>query len=273
MAGTGRNWLIGCGVGCGVAVLLSILITVGGGILMTRPFNRAVTTQRELTESLGERSDYLPPLAGLEKAQLKHFHAVRLELEPLCAKFEEVAEKFQAMDGVGGDGEDPSAGEVLHAVGGVMGAVMGMAGNIGRHTELRNRALLEQDMSLGEYVWIYVLVYNSWLEYAPNSDFESDGEDESFTRKERRLIRDLLDNHVQSLTEAGRTQEAAVWQRESDMVMDSVHGVPFEESGLPPEMAERLEPFRERFDALYCAEAASFEFAVIRKKGLSFHSE
>lgn len=273
MAGTGRKWLIGCGIGCAVTTLLGILVTVGGGILMTRPFNRAVTTQRELTESLGERSDYLPPLAGLEKAQLKRFHAIRLDLEPLCATFEEVAVKFQAMDEIGEGGEEPSAGEALHAVGGMMGAVMGMVGNIGRHTEQRNRALLAHEMSLGEYVWVYVLVYNSWLGYPPNTDFESDAEDESFTRKERRLIRDLLDNHVQSLTEAGHLREAEIWQHESDMIMDSANGVPFAESGLPPELAACLEPYRERFDALYCPEASSFELSVIRKKGLGFHSE
>jgi len=273
MAGTEKKWLIGCGVGCAVAALLGILITVGGGILMTRPFNRAVTSQRELTESLGERNEYVPALVGLERSQLKRFHAVRLELNPLCAEFERIATKFQAMEEFEERDEEPSVGEALHAVGGIMGAVVGIAGNIGHYTELRNRALLTQEMSLGEYIWIYVLVYNSWLGHPPNSDFESDREDESFSRKERRLIRDLLDNHVHSLTTAGHGEEAEVWRRQSDRIMDSARGVPFDHEDLPSGLVTCLEPYRSKFENLYCPEAASLELTVIHKKGLSFHSE
>lgn len=273
MAGTGKKWLIGCGVGCAVAALLGILVTVGGGILMTRPFNRAVTSQRELTENLGAREDYVPPLEGMTRAQLKRFHAVRLALAPMCATFEAAASKFQAMDAFDEGPEDPSVGETLHAVGGVMGAALGMAGNIGKHTELRNQALLEQQMSLGEYIWIYVLVYHSALEYAPNTSFESSEQDEDFSRKERRLVRDLLDNHVASLTAAGLVNEAGLWQLESDRILDSERGVPFEDSELPPALAHVLAPFRDKLDNLYCAETSSFELSLIRKNGLSFHSE
>ena len=52
-----------------------------------------------------------------------------------------------------------------------MGDVFGMVGNMGEFTQLRNQALLDQDMGLGEYIWIYVLVYNSWLGHPPNQDY------------------------------------------------------------------------------------------------------
>ena len=36
MAGSGRKWLIGCGVGCGAVILLAILLSVGGTFVMMR---------------------------------------------------------------------------------------------------------------------------------------------------------------------------------------------------------------------------------------------
>ena len=271
MAGSGRKWLVGCGVGCAVAALLSILLTVGGGILMTRPFNRAATTQRELTEVGGDREDFMPSLEGLTKYQLKRFYAVRLELAPLCKDFQEIAAKFRAMDEFD-EQDDPPIGELIKGVGGVMGAAMGFAGAIGKHTEIRNRALLDQDMSMGEYVWIYVLVYNSWLGMPPNVDFDDD-EGGSYSRSERRIIRKLLENHAEALEEAGRTEAAEVWQAEADRIMDTSTGVPFEDGDFPEELADLLEYRGGKFEGLYCAETSSFELSVIRKKGLSFHSD
>jgi len=271
MAGTGKKWFVGCGVGCAVAALLSILLTVGGGILMTRPFNRAASTQRELTDIGGDREDYVPSPSGLTKDQLKRFYAVRLELAPFCVEFVEIAAKFRAMDEFE-DSEDPPVGEMLKSVGGVMGAAMGMAGNIGKYTETRNRVLLAQDMSMGEYVWIYVLVYNSWLGMAPNLDFD-DMEGGSYSRGERRIIRKLIENHIESLTESGRSEAAEIWQAEADRIMETTAGVPFEDGEFPPELAEMLEHRRGKFEKLYCSETSSFELSVIRKKGLSFHSD
>ena len=61
MAGTGRKWLIGCGVGCGAVVLLGILLSVGGSLYMMRPFNKAVEAQKALEVEFGSRDSYIPP--------------------------------------------------------------------------------------------------------------------------------------------------------------------------------------------------------------------
>lgn len=272
MAGSGRKWLIGCGVGCAVAALLAIVITVGGGLLLTRPLNRAASTQEELTEHFGEREDYRPPLDGLTRHQLKRFITVRRDLQPMFSRFAEVGDKFRAMEEIDSGSDDPGAGEAIKAVGGVMGAVMGMAGNLGKFTETRNRALLAQEMSLGEYAWIYVLVYNSWLAHPPNESFE-EGETGVFSRSERGVLHTLLDRHADDLAEAGRLAESRLWRTEADRVMDRGAGAPFSTTCLPVEILAGLEPFREKLEDLYCPDTASFEWSRVKKKGLGFHAE
>jgi len=273
MAGTGKKWLVGCGVGCAVAALLAIVVTVGGGIIMTRPFSRAADTQQELSNRFGAREEFEPPLATFDRKRLKAFLAVRRELTPICAEFAAVAAKFAAVEKLDEGGEDPSAGEAIKTVLPVIGAAFGIAGKIGKHNEMRNRALLAQDMSLGEYIWYYVLVYNSWLGERPNQEFDDSEGDQDYARSERRVIRALLENHADALRDAGRDAEAELWTEAAVTVSNSASGVPFGPGGLPPAYADMLEPYRAKIEASYCAATSSFELSQIRKKGLSFHSD
>lgn len=272
MAGSGRKWLVGCGVGCAVAALLAIVVTVGGGLLMTRPLSRAAATQEELTERYGARDEFQPPLEGLTRLQIKRFIAVRLELQPMCARFEEIGDKFRAMEEMDSGTGDPGTGEVLKAVGGVMGAAMGMAGSLGKFTELRNEALLNQEMNLGEYAWIYVLVYNSWLAHPPNESFE-EGETGVYSRPERRVLATMLDQHADDLAETGRLADSRLWRTEAERVMERGAGAPFSGAHLPLKIRAELEPYREKLEDLYCPDSASFEWSQVKKKGLSFHAE
>lgn len=272
MAGTGRKWLVGCGVGCGAAVLLGILISVGGSLYMMRPFNKAVDTQKSLEAEYGGREAYVPPAEGITSDRLDVFIRVRRELMPICEEFQKIGEKFAAMDELDKGGKEPSKGEVLKAVGGLTGNIFGMVGNIGRFTELRNRALLDQGMSLGEYIWIYVLVYNSWQGHTPNRDFEDDS-GQGMSRGEQKVMRALVRNHAAALADAGRTEEAALWSDEAEMMKRTETGVPFRDRSLPAGQEDVFEYRAAELENLYCAAMSNLEMNRIRKKGLSIHSE
>ncbi len=273
VAGTGKKWLLGCGLGCGIPLLLVILLTVGGGIVMMKPFSAAVDAQKELTAAHGDRGAYVPGADSLSPERLQAFMAVRRELVPLCTNFEEIGQKFEQMDNLGQGGEEPSKGEVFSATGDVMGAVFGIAGNIGRFSVVRNEALLAEGMGLGEYIWIYTLVYNSWLGKPANTDFESD-EGRDYNAKEQAVIRQLMQNHAGALSAGGQTEEALVWQREAEHLERSVGpGVPWTDHELPVAISAAFEPYRQELTELYCAATAAFEFGTVRKRGLTFTSE
>jgi len=273
MAGPGKKWLLGCGLGCGIPILLSIVLTIGGGIVMMKPFTKAVDSQKALVAAHGEREEFVPAAGGLTAERLEKFMAVRQELVPLCANFTEIGEKFQKLDKLDADGEEPSKGELFSAIGDVMGAAFGIASNIGRFTQARNEALLAQEMALGEYIWIYTLVYNSWLGYEPNTDFESDGNSE-FGASDRRIIRRLMRNHAEALVAAGRAAEATQWRAEADhLERADGDGVPWTAHDLPENVAAAFEPHRAALDELFCAATAAFEFSKMKKRGFSITSE
>lgn len=272
MSGTGKKWLVGCGVGCGALILLGILLSVGGSLYMMRPFNKAVGAQKALEAEFGDRQAYVPPAEGITPDRLEIFLAVRRELMPLCEEFRKIGESFAAMNELDKGGEEPSAGEALKAAGGLTGSIFGMVGNIGRFTELRNQALLEGGMGLGEYIWIYVLAYNSWLGEVPNRDLEDDA-GRGMSAGEQKVVRELVLNHAKALAEAGREAEAALWTEEAGRLKRNETGVPFKDGGLPADLLQVFQSYDRELKSLYCEATSSFEMNRISKNGLSIRSD
>lgn len=272
MAGTGRKWLIGCGVGCGAVVLLGILLSVGGSLYMMRPFNKAIEAQKTLEVEFGSRESYIPPAEGITSERLEIFIEVRREVFPMCADFQKIGESFAAMDELEKGGDEPSKGEVIKAVGGLTGNIFGMVGNIGKFTELRNQALINHGMSLGEYIWIYVLAYNSWQGNTPNRGFENDS-GQGMSSGEQKLVRKLVRNHAGALAAAGRVEESALWEEEADRMNRFETGVPFKDQDLPPGLTSVFESYSGELESLYCAAMSNLEMNRIKKRGLSIHSE
>lgn len=272
MAGAGKKWLIGCGAGCGGLILLTIVLGVVGSMWMMKPMNEAVDAQKALTEAFGARDAFVPPAGGIAPDRMQAFLVVRDSLMEHCERFRDIAAKFDAMNEIDSD-EDASTGEALRAVGGIMGSVTGMVAEMGRFTSARNRVLLENGMGLGEYTWIYVLAYHSWLGHPAGTSFDADdAARDELSRMERKVIRRLMNNHVEALGEAGLTAQAALWEEEILRLERSERSVPFEDAEIPMGLRTAFAPHQERLEALYCPESAGFELNTIRKKGLSIQA-
>jgi hypothetical protein len=272
VASSGKKWLVGCGVGCGAVILLSILLSVGGSLYLMRPFNRAIDVQKELVEQYGPREAFIPGPQGITPERMEAFLAVRRSVFPMCAEFREVAESFAAMEELDQGGQEPSKGEVFRAVGGLTGNIFGMVGNIGKFNELRNEALLGQGMGLGEYIWIYVLAYNSWKGHQPNQDIGGES-NHGFSGSERRVILRLVRNHAEALAAAGLTERALLWEKEAGRMERTETGVPFKDGGLPAGVIRGFLPYEQELDSLYCEATSSFELNRMKKKGLSIRSD
>jgi len=272
VADSGKKWLIGCGVGCGAVILLGILLSVGGSLYLMRPFNEAVDAQKELVAEFGGREAYIPPPQGITPDRMEKFLVVRRTVMPMCEKFQELSKSFAAIEELDKGGEEPSKGEVFTVITNLTGNIFGMVGDIGRFTNLRNQALLESGMGLGEYIWIYVLVYNSWMGNVPNVEFDGDSEG-GMSGGEQKVMRTLVLNHAEALTSAGMADKAALWEQEADRMKRSETGVPFEGGSLPAEVVRAFLPYERELADLYCEATSSFEMSRVRKKGLSIHSD
>lgn len=263
--------MIGCGIGCAAAVVLTIIVTVGGGLLLMRPFNRAIEDQEVLADRHGVRDTFTPGPQTMTPERLDRFLAVRARLQELCSGFAEITEAFTAMEELDDSGDGPSPGLVLKSVGNVMGAAFGIAGKLGEYTEARNEALLEQDMGLGEYVWFYTLAYFSYLGHEPGTGFD-EGQPGELTGAEIVLLTGMARGFGRELAAAGRTAEAALWEAESQRMERTEEGVPFAGGDLPVPLVELFEPRRAELEAVFCPQTADVEFGEVERKGLSIRS-
>lgn len=275
MAGKTRKWLIGCGIGCAGLVVLTIGGPVVLGLFLMPPLDRAIDAQKELAAALGAPGDYAPPAGPVAPDRIEAFLAVRRAVLPHCAAFEEFTRNMGRMDELDSRSDRPGTGEILRAVGGLTGSVLGLVGDIGKLNEARNRALLEQRMGLGEYTWIYVLAYHSWLGH-PVPDRSDADEGEGDGRRVERLretVLGLMRRHAERLAEAGQAESAAAWRQEADRMERAAAEIPFGPGGLPePYVA----PFSARGDELraaWCGPMAEYDLGEVRRSGLSVHSE
>ncbi len=265
MAGK-NNWLLGCGIGCLAVIVISVL----GGVLLFNTGKKVVArfeelgdTQRALADRFGAVADYVPPAAGaLPAERVEIFLRVQETLHETGQQLVGHGRALQELEHQKGKGIGPAS--ILRGIRGVVG--------IGRYAaeylQERNEALLAAGMGLGEYSYLYVLGYHSWLgrEFDPTFGEPStrvdadhgarieigDRDDERRSERLQGLFRNWSTNQHQAAVAAGL--DAAWCERLAAEALaaasaDSLR-LPWT-GGLPAPITSSLDPFRSRFEATY----------------------
>ncbi len=289
MAGTGKKWFIGCGIGCGFFILLTAGIGTFGyfGIKGFKDrTDRIEATFNRMDAEYGHPSEFIPEIDGrIPAGRMEVFLTVREDIQPVQ---QEVSGLFATLDGTN------EAGWVDKAKAG-----MKFIPSLLVFVEERNQVMLDHGMGVGEYQYIYALAYYGLLEKDPSdgpgftvaSDDEDHGEDswrwevtagskdeeaeirEKREREVRRFVNrvqsrvlanqlDALDAHMGELAgldfdtwRAAVAAEAAAMDRESLRLLW--------EEGLPAQTRDSLEPYRDRLDATYDDMTSILEMGLV----------
>ena len=287
MAGTGKKWLMGCGIGCGIFVLLLAGAgTVGyfGVKRFAERADRIEETFDRMDATYGEPSDFVPEIDGRVPAdRMEVFLTVR---DAMSGVQQEVSGLFHTLDD--GDG----AGVVDKIKAGLK-----FIPSLFIFIEERNNILLDHGMGVGEYQYIYSLAYYGLLDKDPSdgpgftvvSDDEHDsgdgwhwdikagdeGEEETREKRARevrkfvnRVQSRVIGNQLRALETAGYVEgldyetwraelaaEAAAMDRESLRILW--------EEGLPDQIRASLEPYRDRLDATYDEMTSILEMGLV----------
>jgi len=272
MAGAGKKWFIGCGIGCGLMVI--ILGGVGTcGYFGFKQLEDKVEGMEENADAVrarfGDPADFVPALDGTVPAdRMETFLAVRDGMAPFR---NETSEMLSVLDG-------DEANFIAKAQAG-MKMVPALLGFINQ----RNQVLLEQGMGVGEYQYIYALSYFVLLNHDPadgpgfqlSGDNESDngnvnvkwgGGGDDGTREDRagrvrRFVNNIQSEVLENQLEAYRASLPAGTDLASDpwgaqlgaeveaLKLESLR-FPWEE-GLPEQIRASLEPYRDQLAATY----------------------
>lgn len=279
------GWVLGCGGGCGLLVVLAVVLVaafaywlrgVAGG------FEGAAETQVAIDERFGPAERFVPPADGSIAAErLEAFCAIRSETDE---QRRAIADAFGVLRSISEEAREDSDTSWLRGIrtaGSAIRSGMGIAPRIGAFLEGRNAALIEHDMAPGEYAWIFVLAYYSWLGHSPSDapsgarvDLDSDRLDEDALGKPvwlrprtRREILAMLRNQRDAAEVEGLAPDwTGALEAEIEATESEPERIPWAGS-LPASTVRSLEPFRDCLESTYRPEANPFELARIERRG------
>jgi len=282
MAGSGKKWLTGCGIGCGLMILIAGGIGTCGYFGVKNIAERAEGLDEgyeSLQDAYGRPGEFVPTADGAIPAdRMETFLAVR---DDLAVTRDDLAGILTELDSdTGGPG-------------GVIAKIRGGMSLIPRLFDFindRNEVLLDRGMGLGEYVHIYTVAYYAWLDKEPadgpsftisGNDDEDEGavrwsfddEDDDGDVRDRRderirkylhgLQRKMVGNQI---TSAEVAVVDAAWVdalREEAAAMDRHPRRLLWSDGLPPQLEESLMPYRERLEATYSPVVNAVEVGLV----------
>jgi hypothetical protein len=281
---TTKKWLVGCGIGCAVIVLILIVLGIGGYMFFKNligEFQEQEELMEVLTERYGEIRDFCPePDGSIGPSRIEAFLSVRDAFAPYQERLEMSMRELQ--DKVGqSEVEVKKPKNVFEMV--KLG--FGLIPQIAEFLKFRNQALLEAEMGMGEYTYIYAIAYFSWLEKLPEDgpDFEvmeegggsrlgeMDLEEirgerrDSMLRLLHRNLLPMLQNQHEKLVARGSSDTQSEWkdllEAEIRAMEEDRFRLPWED-GLPDVIKTSLEPYRERLEQSYNAMTNPFELTI-----------
>jgi len=285
-----KHWLIGCGLGCGAIVLIFLVISAVGTFFLRDTmsgFDSAVETRETLDERFGAVREFTPPLDGAIPAdRMEAFLAVREANSPAR---ETVAQAFESISTTAQEARELESKPLLdkvRSIFGIVGSAADFGGDIAGFFDARNRAMLEHDIGMGEYTYIYVLAYYSWLERSPG---DAPGNARVNTRSgnisigrgrgapqelgdigNSRISSDvlsMLQNQLDALPEETDDSWREELAAEIEMLERDSDRLPWQD-GVPAPILASLEPFRERLEAAYNPSTNAFELLRNKRRGL-----
>jgi hypothetical protein len=282
---TTKKWLIGCGIGCGAIILILIILGAGGYFFfrnMVAGFRDSEAIMSTLTDRFGKIGDFCPDPDGAIKAdRIEAFLSVRDTFAPVREK---VAVTFKGLK------QEKAEGEIELKRSNILKMVRLGVGVIPQIAELlknRNQALLDKGMGIGEYYYIYVIAYYSWLkkspedgpdvqlvEYEERRDYRDRKEflemrREVMLKRVNRQVLPMLSNQLKKLVESDKSGAQAKWRKKLEAelkAMESDRARILWQEGLPSALEASLRPFKERLEASYSIMTNSLEIIIEQRE-------
>jgi hypothetical protein len=266
MAKSKRKILKQYGIGCGLLVLfvIAVLAVLTGAVFLG--YRKAFVARDKLEQVHDTQAEFTPPATGeIPGDRLQRFLAVRGKLSPLCEKVSAHQRLFARLQGYG-ESERPPVGTALRDGLRAATSMLRVGRDYGDYVTTRNEALLAEEMGLGEYTWIYVVAYCSWLGHQPVQAIEGRSRPSVFHDRVFPQVREMIRRHV---AVAGNSPTGDAWRSELETLDHVGQRIPFED-GPPPEIEASLSPFRDELEQLACPAASELEVVLTVRSGIGY---
>lgn len=280
-----KKWLIGCGVGCGVLIIIAVILVVTGVFYvknLVKGFEESVAIMDTLTERYGKITEYTPnPDGTIPPARIEAFLRIRKSMIPAL---EQISDSIYILSDGEWGGEKIPEEEQSSTIAKIKTG-LNLIPQISDYYKSRNQALLDEEMGPGEYFYIYVITYYSWMgkplmdgpdfQIGEDSDrprFRDWDDEESreirrdqILRRMHRMILPMMKNQYIELTKAPPEEIDESWrsalEAEITALEEDRYRLPWED-GVPEVFSDSLEPFRSRLELSYSSITNMLELAI-----------
>ncbi|NOR14444.1 MAG: hypothetical protein GQ544_01935 [Candidatus Aminicenantes bacterium] len=281
-----KKWLIGCGIGCGVVIVIVALLVTGGVLYvrsLVKGFEDSEAMLKSLTEQHGRVNEFCPdPEGGIGPDRLEAFLQAREATLSFREKIENTIDTLSEGK-LKGEVDEKSAGSVLNK----LRLGFGMIPQIAEFYKVRTQALLDANMGLGEYYYIYSIAYYSWmgkpisegpsLQFREGEEFRFEDwdneeaqqlQEDMLRRRLNRMLLSMLRNQYEKLTSDEYTQASEEWKEQLAAEIEALESDSHQlawEKGVPDIIASSLEPFRARLESSYSSFLTAIELSIEQK--------
>jgi len=275
-----KKWLLGCGIGCGAVLIIVVFLIIGGVVFvknMVKSFEESEDVFKDLTDKYGEIEEYCPSPSGkISPERMEAFLETREAIRPVI---EDLEHSIYFLS----DDDESSGGAFKRLRTG-----LGLIPKIAEFLKTRNLALLESEMGLGEYYYIYTIAYYSWLDKPltdgppiavnENNEFNyqhwEDEESEEIrhdlaVRRLHKMILPMLKNQYEKLMESRGIEISEDWkdalEREINAMEENRYRLAWQD-GLPEVIVSSLLPYRTRLESSYSSSVNNIEFIIEQRQ-------
>ena len=254
------------GIGCLVAFGLLVLSLGGSYVFIRLGGDHSISTREAVEHAYPTTTEFVPPAdGGFLPERMARFLIVRHKLFTSCDRWEQFRSAFVDMDSFEEE-ENVDAGDFFSTVGRAVKGMFGVSKHLNSYLVTRNETLLDQEMGMGEYTWLYVVIYHGWLGH-PAERFFLAREDEPAVFADRALPE--VHEMVARLCDSGGPDLPAFWQDELAALKADPRRVPFAD-GLPESITAQLEPYRIELENLFCPVICELDLTRTEREGIGY---
>jgi len=247
--------------GCLLIALTMGFVVLSGFYFLTTGVREAKRLEQTLIDRFDWADKYTPAIDGsIAAPRIEAFIRVREAVQTVCADYQAILISINDLNKLEDDQDKPATEVASTGMQGFRSA-FSAGPKMLEFSETRNQALLDENMGLGEYLYIYLTSYGEQL--ASESDSAFSDMDEAFVSdRARKEFVQILTNQLLAIqaSEPQNTNPLLITdlQVEIEALKDGSHLSPWP-NGPIGKAHEALAPYQQRLSELYCSGIVKIE--------------
>ncbi len=254
--------------------IVTIVFFLGAGVwFFVVPIQQSKQLEHDLIDRFGWAPEYTPPADGIiQPDRLQRFIRVREAVQDNCRTFQNIMDNVIKLETLESD-ESLSVSQKTSESFDSLKSMFSAAPAFLEYMDARNTALLTEEMSMGEYIYIYLAAYGEQLANESQGRYADQEEAYLSPRARKEYVR-ILGNQLAALQASDQHQEAtslalAVELKTEIAALEDGSQLSPWPYGPPARTSESLAPYRDRISALYCEGIVRVEI-LQKNKGFNF---